>query len=167
MSILDTLNAIKQEGFDPMKDAIGGNTSLPSGNYPVKLSKSNVAVTRSGRTQIHIVLEVVSGEHKGRVENIFLGFESDLPEFVLENNGKYLMKIAALTDVQFTQGDLQTEQDTAEKLKDGIGKQFFMKLTVRPNKKNPDFPYRNYDFEELPQAENEVTFNDFGGDIPF
>ena len=167
MGILNTLNAIKQEGFDPNKDSIGGNASLPSGNYPVKLLKSNVAVTKSGRTQLHIVLEVVSGEHKGRTENMFLGFESDLPKFVLENNGKYLMKLAALSDVQFTQNDLQTEQDTAEKLKDGIGKQFFMKLNVRPNKNNPDFPYRNYDFEALPQVENEASFNDFGGDIPF
>lgn len=167
MSILDTLNAIKQDGFDPKKDTIGGNANLPSGTYPVKLSKANVTVTKSGRTQIHVVLEVVSGEHKGRTENIFLGFESDLPEFVLENNGKYLMKIAALTDVQFKQSDLQTEEDTAEALRAGIGKQFTMKLNVRPNKKNPDFPYRNYDFEALAEDPFEEPDDPFNGEIPF
>lgn len=167
MSILDTLNAIKEDGFDPKKDTIGGNANLPSGTYPVKLTKSNVNVTRSGRTQIHVVLEVVSGDHKGRTENIFLGFESDLPEFVLENNGKYLMKIAALTDVQFKQSDLQTEADTAEALKAGIGKQFSMKLNVRPNKKNPDFPYRNYDFEALTDEIFEENDNPLSGDLPF
>lgn len=177
MSILDTLNAIKQDGFDPTKDSIGGNANLESGDYPVKLNKSQVAVTRSGRTQIQIQLEVVSGDHKGRFETLFLGFESDLPDFVLENNGKYLMKIAALSDVQFTQGDLQTEEDTADALKRGIGKQFMMKLNVRPNKKNPDFPYRNYDFSPL-QEETEESFpssttdfdgaaDPFDGEIPF
>lgn len=170
MSILDTLNAIKQDGFDPKKDSISNNTNLESGDYPVKLSKSQVTVTRSGRTQIQIQLEVVSGKHKGRTETLFLGFEKDLPEFVLENNGKYLMKIAALSDVQFTQGELQTEEDTAEALRRGIGKQFLMKLNVRPNKKNPDFPYRNYDFEELkdepvdPFPNSTEEFND---DFPF
>lgn len=167
MSILETLNAIKQDGFDPKKDTIGGNANLPSGTYPVKLSKANVTVTKSGRTQIHVVLEVVSGEHKGRTENIFLGFESDLPEFVLENNGKYLMKIAALTDVQFTQNDLQTEEDTAEALRKGFGKQFLMKLNVRPNKKNPDFPYRNYDFEALAEDQFDKSDDPFSGEIPF
>lgn len=169
MSLLNTLQGLKKDGFDPQKDKIGGGGSLPEGRYPVKLESSSVVITSTGRTQIQLKLEVISGEHKGKRETIFLGFDEDLPDFVVENNGKYLMKIAAFTGVEFMESDLQYEENTAEKMKEGIGRQFIMKLDIRENKKNPDFPYRNYDFQALdddPLADQKTS--DFPEkDIPF
>lgn len=160
MSILDTLSKVKQEGFDPKKDKIGGGDALPSGKYPVELEKATVQVTKAGRTQIMVTLKVVSGEYKGRVENVFLSFDQDLPEFVLDNNGKYLMKIAEFTGVEFKKKELESEETTAEALQRGIGKQFLMDLKVRENKKNPDFPYRNYDFKELEEEKEDSNATD-------
>lgn len=170
MSILDTLSKVKEEGFDPKKDRIGGSDRLESGTYPVELSKVSVQVSKSGRTQIMVTLKVVSGDSKGRVENVFLSFDPDLPEFVLDNNGKYLMKIAEFSGVQFKKKDLENEESTAQALKAGIGKQFLMDLKVRENKKNPDFPYRNYDFKPLPSDSNlqtDDTVNVDDDDLPF
>lgn len=165
MGLLETLKAVKQDGFDPRKDRINGNGGglLPTGGYPVRLISAERAVNKANREQIVVSLEVVSGEYQGRKEMIFLGFDDDLPEFVLEKNGKILMAIAEFSDITLTNKDLADEESTAEALKRGIGKQFKMDLKVVPNKKNPDYPYRNYDFESLEDA----AFNDDGDDLPF
>lgn len=150
MGLLDTLKAVKQEGFDPKKDKINsGGGLLESGTYPVLLASSDLSATKSGHEQIVITLKVVSGEHAERKEMIFLSFYDELPDFVKEKNAKILMKLAEYVGVQFTNKDLADELSTADALKAGIGRQLQMELKVVPNKKNPDYPYRNYDFDSL------------------
>jgi len=122
---------------------------LESGNYPVRLKSAERSVTKAGREQVVVTLEVVSGDSKDRTEMIFLSFDDTLPEFVLEKNGRTLLKLAEFATVTFSNSDLADEETTAEALQRGIGNQFLMKLSVAPNKKNPDFPYRNYDFDSL------------------
>lgn len=164
MGLLDTLKAVKQEGFDPKKDKINsGGGLLESGTYPVLLASSDLSATKSGHEQIVITLKVVSGEHAERKEMIFLSFYDELPDFVKEKNAKILLKLAEVAGVQFTNKDLGDEYSTAEALKNGIGRQFKMELKVVPNKKNPDYPYRNYDFEplELDAEDDELP------DLPF
>lgn len=155
MSLLDTLKAVKDEGFDPRTGKINDGGLLPAGRYPVRLltSEHNVNLNNN-REQVVLTLEVVSGDKKDRQEKLFLVFDNDLPEFVVQQNAKILMTIAEFTGVTFTEADLANTQTTAEALKKGIGGQFLMDLKVRPNKKNPDYPYRNYEFDELPQANN-------------
>lgn len=164
MGLLDTLKAVKQEGFDPKKDKInGGGGLLESGTYPVMMTSADLSETKNGHEQIVITLKVVSGEYAERKEMIFLAFYDDLPDFVKEKNAKILMKVAEYTGVQFTNKDLADEYSTAEALKSGIGRQLKMELKVVPNKKNPDYPYRNYDFDslEVSAAEEELM------DLPF
>lgn len=164
MGLLDTLKAVKQEGFDPKKDKInGGGGLLESGTYPVMMTSADLSETKNGHEQIVITLKVVSGEFAERKEMIFLAFYDDLPDFVKEKNAKILMKVAEYTGVQFTNKDLADEYSTAESLKSGIGRQLKMELKVVPNKKNPDYPYRNYDFDslEVSAAEEELM------DLPF
>lgn len=164
MGLLDTLKAVKQEGFDPKKDKINsGGGLLESGTYPVLLASSDLSATKSGHEQIVITLKVVSGEHAERKEMIFLSFYDELPDFVKEKNAKILMKLAEYVGVQFTNKDLADELSTADALKAGIGRQLQMELKVVPNKKNPDYPYRNYDFDslEVSAAEEELM------DLPF
>lgn len=136
MSILETLQKVKEEGFDPKKDSINGSGGLlPAGKYPVALQSAQHGANRAGQEQVSVGLEVVSGEDKGRRELIFLGFEPTLPEFVLEKNGKILLALFEMTGIQPTQGDLADYESTAEALKRGIGKQFLMDLTITENKK--------------------------------
>lgn len=149
MGLLNTLKQIKSGGFDPKNDSVSTSARLESGNYPVRLKSAERSVTKAGREQVVVTLEVVSGDHKDRTEMIFLSFDDTLPEFVLEKNGRTLLKLAEFANVTFSNSDLADEETTAEALQRGIGNQFLMKLSVAPNKKNPDFPYRNYDFDSL------------------
>lgn len=164
MGLLDTLKQVKEAGFDPKKDSVSTSSRLESGTYPVRLKKVERGVNKANQVQLSIQLEVVSGDFKDRTENIFLCFEDGLPEFALEKNGRTLLKLAEFAKVTFKKNDLEDEEATAEALQRGIGNQFLMKLTVSPNKKNPDFPYRNYDFESL---ENDLPDNIEEDDLPF
>lgn len=164
MGLLDTLQSVKNEGFDAKNDKVNQSQRLEPGNYPVRLKSAQAGQSKAGRDQIAISLEVVSGGNKDRQELIFVSFDDELPPFVLEKNGRILLKIAAMVGVEFTKKDLEDEYSAAEALSKGIGKQFKMELTTSPNKKNPDFPYRNYDFELL---EDDSTDFEEPEDLPF
>lgn len=166
MGLLDTLKQVKQEGFNAETDTISTNSKLNAGKYPVRLKSSQVNVDKGGRTQIGISLEVVSGKDKNRMEFIYLSFDDGLPEFVLNKNGRTLLKLAKMVDVELFEKDLIDEEATSQALSKGIGKQFEMDLTIAQNKKNPDFPYRNYDFKPLIAEENE-EFDEEELDLPF
>lgn len=172
MSILDALKKTK-ENFDPRKDTINQPMGLPAGEYAVRLKSSNhEANPHTKREEAAIVLEVISGNHKNMLEFINLNFDDDLPEFVIDKNAKILLALAEYIGVQFTESELQSEQTIAEAMKRGIGKQFKMELKLSKNKKNPDYPYRNYEFSEMknefaddPFAQNESEIGE--SDIPF
>lgn len=171
MSIFETLKNVKDSGFDASTDSTSTNSKLPAGRYPVRLKSAENSQSTNGYEQVAVGLEVVSGKYKDRQEFIYWSFGSTLPDFVLEKNGRELLKLAEMTGVKFTQQDLQTEESTAKALQRGLGKQFLMNLELRENKKNPDYPYRNYDFEKLENENNDFdSFNqdDVGEvDIPF
>ncbi|WP_137662873.1 hypothetical protein [Enterococcus hulanensis] len=173
MGLLDTLNEIKKDGFDPAKDKVNKNTKLEAGKYPVRLKSAQAGTNeRSQQDQIAIVLEVVSGKDKNRLEIIYMSFDDGLPDFVLEKNGRTLLKLAAMIGVEFTKKDLADEYSASEALSKGIGNQILMDLSVSPNKKNPNYPYRNYDFGPL---EDKSDSDPLGGstidisdeDLPF
>ncbi|SDQ53830.1 hypothetical protein LHA31_02690 [Carnobacterium viridans] len=166
MGLLDTLKQVKQEGFNAETDSIATNSKLAAGKYPVRFKSSQVSVDKASRTQLGIALEVVSGKDKGRMEFIYLSFDEGLPEFVLNKNGRTLLKLASMLDIEFTNKDLADEVATNEALSKGIGKQFEMDLTIAANKKNPDFPYRNYDFKQL-ISELDDSIDEDELDLPF
>lgn len=72
-----------------------------------------------------------------------------------------------MVGVEFTQKDLADEYSASEALAKGIGKQFKMNLTISPNKKNPQYPYRNYDFETLQVQTGEGFMDIDSEDLPF
>ena len=166
MGLLDTLNQLKEEGFDAKKDNISQSSKLEPGTYPVRLKSAQANVSKSGQTQLAITLEVVSGKDKNRLEIIYMSFDEGLPAFVLEKNGRTLLKIAAVSDMEFKKKDLEDEYTAAEALSQAIGSQFKMNLNVSPNKKNPNYPYRNYEFGPLEeQTDNSIDIED--DSLPF
>lgn len=166
MGLLDTLNQLKEEGFDAKKDNISQSSKLEPGTYPVRLKSAQANVSKSGQTQLAITLEVVSGKDKNRLEIIYMSFDEGLPAFVLEKNGRTLLKIAAVSDMEFKKKDLEDEYTAAEALSQAIGSQFKMNLSVSPNKKNPNYPYRNYEFGPLEeQTDNSFDIDD--DSLPF
>ena len=167
MGILETLNAVKDSGFNPATDSVAKDGRLEAGNYPVRLKSVERAVSKSSnREQIAVKLEVVSGEFKDRTETFYLAFGQDLPDFVLEKNGRLLLKLAEFAKVKFNKKDLVDEESTVEALQRGIGNQFLLKLTVSPNRKDPSSPYRNYDFDSLDsQVDDSIDIEE--DDLPF
>ena len=158
MSILNALKTVKESGFNA-GDAINTSTNLESGIYPVRIKQAERREF-NGQERANITLEVVSGDHKDRLEFLELNFNDTLPEFVLEKNGKILLTLIDVLGVDPTKDQLQDSEGLVEYFQSQIGKQLKMDLKLTKNKKNPQYPYRNYEFSSL----EENPFETDGGD---
>ena len=159
MSILNTLKTVKESGFNA-GDAINTSTNLESGIYPVRIKQAERREFK-GQERANITLEVVSGDHKDRLEFLELNFNDTLPEFVLEKNGKILLTLIDVLGVDPTKDQLEDAEGLVEYFQSQIGKQLKMDLKLTKNKKNPQYPYRNYEFSSL----EENPFETDGGDM--
>lgn len=172
MGLLDALNKVKSEKYDPKKDDISsGFQPIPDGTYTVTLSGVNHGVwEKSGTDFVRFSFNVVTGEQAGRQEHITPILASKksngdpMPESVLARSIKMVQKIGAMVgfDVPDKVFMGANESEDYEMIQNEfreagvIGK--LLKLTIKstPNKKNPDNPWRNYKFEE---AEQPTTAN--------
>lgn len=193
MGLLEALNKVKSEKFDPKKDDINsGFQPIPDGTYTVTLSGVNHGVwPKSGTDYIRFSFDVVTGEQAGRQEHITPTLASKktngekMSESTLARSIKMITKIGAMVgfDVPDKVFMGANESEDYEMIQEGfrnagvIGK--LLKLTIKstPNKKDPDNPWRNYKFEEAEQpttANVEDPFKDAGtgmeitdDDLPF
>ena len=172
MGLLEALNKVKSEKYDPKKDDISsGFKPIPDGTYTVTLSGVNHGVwEKSGTDFVRFSFDVVTGEQAGRQENITPILASKksngdpMPESVLARSIKMVQKIGAMVgfDVPDKVFMGANESEDYEMIQEEfrkagvIGK--LLKLTIKssPNKKDPDNPWRNYKFEE---AEQPTTAN--------
>lgn len=172
MGLLEALNKVKSEKYDPKKDDINsGFQPIPDGTYTVTLSGVNHGVwENSGTDFVRFSFDVVTGEQAGRQEHITPILASKksngdpMPESVLARSIKMVQKIGAMVgfDVPDKVFMGATESEDYEMIQEEfrnagvIGK--LLKLTIKstPNKKDPDNPWRNYKFEE---AEQPTTAN--------
>lgn len=172
MGLLEALNKVKSEKFDPKKDDINsGFQPIPDGTYTVTLSGVNHGVwPKSGTDYIRFSFDVVTGEQAGRQEHITPTLASKktngekMSESTLTRSIKMITKIGAMVgfDVPDKVFMGANESEDYEMIQEEfrnagvIGK--LLKLTIKssPNKKNPDNPWRNYKFEE---AEQPTTAN--------
>lgn len=159
MSILNTMKMVKESGFTA-GDAINTSTNLETGVYPVRIKQAERREF-NGQERANVTLEVVSGNHKDRLEFLELNFDENLPDFVLEKNGKILLTLIEILGVNPTKDQLQDTEGLVEYFQSTIGKQFKMDLKLTKNKKNPQYPYRNYEFSKL----DENPFADAGEDM--
>jgi len=172
MGLLEALNKVKSEKYDPKKDDISsGFNPIPDGTYTVTLSGVNHGVwEKSGTDFVRFSFDVVTGEQAGRQEHITPILASKksngdpMPESVLARSIKMVQKIGAMVgfDVPDKVFMGANESEDYEMIQNEfreagvIGK--LLKLTIKssPNKKDPDNPWRNYKFEE---AEQPTTAN--------
>ena len=172
MGLLEALNKVKSEKYDPKKDDISsGFQPIPDGTYTVTLSGVNHGVWEKSRTDfVSFSFDVVTGEQAGRQEHITPILASKksngdpMPESVLARSIKMVQKIGAMVgfDVPDKVFMGANESEDYEMIQNEfreagvIGK--LLKLTIKstPNKKDPDNPWRNYKFEE---AEQPTTAN--------
>lgn len=167
MGLLEALNKVKSEKYDPKKDDISsGFKPIPDGTYTVTLSGVNHGVwEKSGTDFVRFSFDVVTGEQAGRQEHITPILASKksngdpMPESVLARSIKMVQKIGAMVgfDVPDKVFMGANESEDYEMIQNEfrkagvIGK--LLKLTIKssPNKKDPDNPWRNYKFEEAEQ----------------
>ncbi|MEY8679615.1 DUF669 domain-containing protein [Lactobacillus johnsonii] len=167
MGLLEALNKVKSEKYDPKKDDISsGFQPIPDGTYTVTLSGVNHGVwKKSGTDFVRFSFDVVTGEQAGRQEHITPILASKksngdpMPESVLARSIKMVQKIGAMVgfDVPDKVFMGANESEDYEMIQNEfreagvIGK--LLKLTIKssPNKKDPDNPWRNYKFEEAEQ----------------
>lgn len=159
MSILDGLKKLKESGFKA-GDRINTPTGLETGIYPVRL-KQAVHSERFGRESCSLTLEVVSGKYKDRLEFLDLSFADDMPKYPYEQNLKILSTLIALVGKDPTKEQLEGIDGLVQYFQSVIGTQLKMDLRLKPNKKNPQYPYREYEFSALEADNTKVSEDDF------
>lgn len=175
MGLKDLMNEVLAD-FDPKTGDpnAGGFENLPDGEYDVILNVIKHKVfEKSGWECLSFEHEVTTGESSGRKETINVGFADGTPEFVMKKNIKLVAKLATVAGVQLSDDDWEDEITLAEAFQPGVGSQFILKITSSPNKKEPNKPYRNFDFEEYDDEDgqpdldsgSQIDIND--EDLPF
>lgn len=168
MSLVDALNKVKKENFDPKKGKINNRQELPDGTYNVTLSGVTHGVRKSSTTDfIMFSMQVIDGDQAGQSENIFPTLATTtstgkpMPEFVQARSIKTIKVIGAMVGLDVPDkcflGKTETEDynEIEKDFQPYLNKTLKMTITSSPNKKNPDRPYKNYSFAPLEQPKAE------------
>ncbi len=170
MGLLDLMNEVKNDGFDPEHDkaTVSTNTVWPDGEYTVMIGKLTGYRQNQflGIDEINIQLEQVVGDLAGSQDFHTLSLEttkadgSPLPSAIVRKNTigtpKEIMQILAVTDTEYTDDDWEDLRSIGERLEDAVGKMVTVEFSSKPNKKNPDYPYKNYNFVRYEQGDMET-----------
>ena len=176
MSLVDALNEVKKSGFNPKKGKeYNAFENIPAGTYKVSLDGVTHKV-KGDRDFLMLSFLVVEGKYEGKTESVFptlaqvTSTGKPMPQFVLARSISMLQVIGEMVDTPIPDSDFdhdsETEayEDLANTLTPAKGKLLMMTIKETPNKKNPDHPYRNYEFsraeqpKELPVDDNQDPF---------
>ena len=163
MSLLDALNEVKKSGFDPKKGKeYNAFENIPAGTYKVSLD----GVTHNAKNDRDFLLLsflVIEGKYEGKTESVFptlvqvTSTGKAMPQFVIARSISMLQVIGEMVDTPIPDSDFDHENETEayEDLQDTLtpakGKVLMMTIKETPNKKDPDHPYRNYEFSRAEQ----------------
>lgn len=163
MSLLDALNEVKKSNFDPKKGKeYNAFENIPVGTY--KVSLDGVTHNAKGnRDFLMLSFLVVEGKYEGKIESVFptlaqvTSTGKPMPQSVLTRYISMLQIIGEMVDTPIPDSDFDhdSETDAYEDLKNTLepakGKVLMMTIKETPNKKDPDHPYRNYEFSRAEQ----------------
>lgn len=160
MSLLDKAQEVLA-GFDATKDSANSFEGLPSGKYTVIVNTIDHYVSPKGWDGLRIITEVNSGDQVGTKDYNMFNFDEvtptgkQVPDRVLSGHIKLVAKLANACGVKLKDEDWEDIDHLATAFNFGgaIGKIVKMDLDVRENKKNPQYPYKDYDFEPTGQPE--------------
>ena len=171
MSLLDALNEVKKSDFDPKKGKeYNAFENIPAGTYKVSLD-GVTHNTKGDRDFLMLSFLVIEGKYEGKTESVFptlaqvASTGKPMPQFVLARSISMLQVIGEMVDTPIPDSDFDhdSETDAYEDLKDTLepakGKVLMMTIKETPNKKNPDRPYRNYEFSRAEQPK-ELSVDD-------
>ena len=166
MSMTDILKKLNSGDFDPNEGKVKDETNIPDGTYNVSMSAVTHGVWKNSRTDyLRFDMTVLDGKEAGRIEFITPTLAQKtskgkpMPDFVLSRSIQTIKIIGAMVGYQVPDDPFITaitnETEAYEVLKNSfmpyVGKTLQMTIKSSPNKKDPDRPYRNYDFAKLAQ----------------
>lgn len=166
MSMTDILKKLNSGDFDPNEGKVKDETNIPDGTYNVSMSAVTHGVWKNSRTDyLRFDMTVLDGKEAGRIEFITPTLAQKtskgkpMPDFVLSRSIQTIKIIGAMVGYAVPDDPFITamtnETEAYEVLKNGfmpyVGKTLQMTIKSGPNKKDPDRPYRNYDFAKLAQ----------------
>lgn len=178
MSLLDALNKVKSEKFDPKKDKVGtGFEPIPDGTYTAILSNVDHGTWDSGKDFVLFTFEIATGDQAGRKEQYRPNLSptkkdgSAVSSSFLARQIKMIMKIGAMVGFEVPDKCFmgETESNDYEEIQNAfreagvLGKLITITIKSSPNKKDPDHPWRNYTFEEAEQPKELKIDNPFEG----
>lgn len=166
MSMTDILKKLNSGNFNPNEGKIKDETSIPDGTYNVSMSQVTHGMWKNSNTDyIRFDMTILDGKEAGRIEFITPTLAqktskgNPMPDFVLSRSIQTIKIIGAMIGYQVPDDSFITamtnESEAYEELKNGfmpyVGKTLQMTIKSTPNKKDPDHPYKNYDFAKLEQ----------------
>ncbi len=132
MNLKDMAAEILEQGFDPKKDAVGGDfENLPDGLYDaILIDVKWQGPNDNGTEWLSYEFEILNEGYENRkyFGNIFFSNEK-----MMQLNLKRAMKTAAILDVDLSIEDFEDEEALVETLKSGVGNQCMIEL--KTNKK--------------------------------
>ncbi|MDC3412553.1 DUF669 domain-containing protein [Terrihalobacillus insolitus] len=144
MNLKEMAGQILEEGFDPRKDAVGGDfEELPDGIYDVLLVDASWRANEKGTEWLSFDFELLNEGYENRkyFGNIFFSNEK-----MMQLNLKRAMKTAAILDVDLTIEDFEDTDQLVEAIQQGAGNQCMIEL--KTNKKGT---FQNWEaMEEAP-----------------
>lgn len=178
MSLLDALNEVKKSDFDPKKGKeYNAFENIPAGTYKVSLDGVTHNV-KGDRDFLMLSFLVIEGKYDGKTESVFptlaqvTSTGKPMPQFVLARSISMLQVIGEMVDTPIPdscfnhENETDAYEDLVQVLTPAKGKVLTMTIKETPNKKNPDHPYRNYEFgkaeqpKELKVDDNQDPFKD-------
>ena len=171
MSLLDALNEVKKSDFDPKKGKeYNAFENIPAGTYKVSLDGVSHNV-KGDRDFLMLSFLVIEGKYDGKTESVFptlaqvTSTGKPMPQFVLARSISMLQVIGEMVDTPIPdscfahESETDAYEDLANVLSKAKGKILTMTIKESPNKKNPDRPYRNYEFGKAEQPK-ELSIDD-------
>lgn len=166
MSLRD--NAAKaMENFDAKTEAPkSGYEVLPDGDYYVLLEDVNHFVSKNGFESLRVSVSVAEGEKVGATDNNFLNLEGGekIPEVFTQQAIQTVARLANAVSLTLEDADWEDYDSLSAAFMESKGKTVLMHFSSTPNKKNPQYTNKSYDFEPTEQPDPIDITDD---DIPF
>lgn len=163
------------------------NNELPDGKYTTRLTAVAHNVPKGGNLDyLSFKFTVVDGEFKSRTIIMFPSLRetkkdgSPMSERFLANQVMMIKQIGEAVGLDVpnkcflgdTESDNYHEIETTFNNPEYLGKLVSVKVSTTPNKKNPDNPWKNYEFEKIEEKKdpfqetnNEIEVTE--EDLPF
>lgn len=149
------------QGFDPKTQKVNSFTPIPAGEYTVMITSASPNNTQNGGIFLQVNAEIQAGDLAGAKEHMRLfmnptftdknGNTHDNPGFA--RNVKLLARMASAGGMNVATLDFSDVVPLAESLQPLVGKMMKLTIELSENKKNPKFPYRNYDADPISQSQ--------------